>query len=244
MVLQYCSDLHLEFKKNKQSLDKYPLQPTAEILMLAGDIVPFSEMDKRKDFFNYISDNFKLTYWLPGNHEYYYSDAAQRSESFSEKIRDNIFLVNNTSFQHGDVRLIFSTLWSKISPANEWQISRSKSDFQVIKFNGLVFSTANFNQFHSDCLSFIECELSQNYTGKTVVVTHHVPTFLNFPSQYKGSILNEAFEWYRQVRQQELGHRKMLYGDSLNSFPTGSDFDPKVFPIRHFFQPVQRQLKK
>jgi predicted phosphohydrolase len=110
MVLQYCSDLHLEFRENKQFLNQHPLQPKAEILILAGDIVPFSEMVKRKDFFNYISDNFKITYWLPGNHEYCYSDAAERSGSFGEKIRDNIFLVNNISIQQGDIRLIFSTL--------------------------------------------------------------------------------------------------------------------------------------
>ena len=81
MVLQYCSDLHLEFRENKQFINQHPLQPKAEILILAGDIVPFSEMNKRKDFFNYISGNFKISYWLPGNHEYYYSDAAERSGS-------------------------------------------------------------------------------------------------------------------------------------------------------------------
>ncbi len=219
MVLQYCSDLHLEFRENKQLINQHPLKPKAEILILAGDIVPFSEMDKHKDFFNYISDNFKLAYWLTGNHEYYYSDVAERSGSFNEKIRDNIFLVNNISFKHHDVRLIFSTLWSKISPANEWQIARSISDFQVIKFNGLFFSVSNFNQIHSESLNFIESELGQNYTGKTVVVTHHVPTFLNFPSKYKGSILNEAFvvELFPLIESSNINY--WIYGHHHSNTP-------------------------
>lgn len=74
----------------------------------------------------------------------------------SMKIRDNIFLVNNTSVQQNDVRLIFSTLWSKISPDNEWQIERSISDFRVIKFGRSFFSATNFNQLHSDSINFIK----------------------------------------------------------------------------------------
>jgi hypothetical protein len=52
MILQYCCDLHLEFRENKQFLNQYPLQFKGEILILAGDIVPFIEMAKHKDFFN------------------------------------------------------------------------------------------------------------------------------------------------------------------------------------------------
>lgn len=46
MTLQYCSDLHLEFRENNQFINQHPQQPKAEILLLAGDIVPFTEMDK------------------------------------------------------------------------------------------------------------------------------------------------------------------------------------------------------
>ena len=116
MTLQYCSDLHLEFRENKQFLNQHPLQSKGEILILAGDIVPFIEMDKHKDFFNYISDNFKLTYWLPGNHEYYYSDASERSGTINEKIRDNIFLVNNISVQQDGVKAYFFYFMVKDQP--------------------------------------------------------------------------------------------------------------------------------
>ena len=193
MIVQYASDLHLEFPENKQFLKTNPLKPMGDVLVLAGDIVPFAVMDKHKDFFSYISDHFETTYWIPGNHEYYYFDLAGKCGTLNENIRTNVHLVNNLSVEQDSVRLVFSTLWSKISQANRWQIEQSVSDFRVIKFNDFRFSSDQFNHLHDECLLFIKQELHHNYSGKTVVVTHHVPTFMNYPEKYRGDVLNEAF---------------------------------------------------
>jgi len=114
MLLQYASDLHLEFPANKAFIKKHTLQPVGDVLVLAGDIVPFSVMDKHGDFFSYVADNFETTYWLPGNHEHYHFDIAEKSGVLDEAIRSNVFLVNNTSVVYENAKLIFSTLWSKI----------------------------------------------------------------------------------------------------------------------------------
>ncbi len=82
MTIQYASDLHLEFSENRNFIKINPLKPMGNILILAGDIVPFSIMNKHKDFFNYVSDNFEQTYWIPGNHEYYHFDLADKSGKY------------------------------------------------------------------------------------------------------------------------------------------------------------------
>lgn len=193
MKIQIASDLHLEFPQNKAFLEFNPLLPKGEILILAGDIVPFSILDKHKDFFSYISDHFPITYWVPGNHEYYYYDMADKCGVIYENIRENLFLVNNMSMMYKELKLVFSTLWSSISPVAGWKIEHQISDFQVIKYKGERFSSNQFNIFHEESKAFLIKELNKDDVKRTVVVTHHVPTFKNYPEKYSGSALNEAF---------------------------------------------------
>jgi predicted phosphohydrolase len=217
--LQYCSDLHIEFLANKEFLKRYPLQPVGNVLVLAGDIVPFAMIDKHKDFFSYVSDHFKTTYWLPGNHEYYHFDLAKKSGSLIEKIRSNVILVNNTSVVHGNAKLIFSTLWSKISPAHQWQIEKTLNDFHLIKHKGFRFSVEHYNHLHEENLAFIQNELKTANDKKPIVFTHHCPTFLNYPEQYKGDLLNEAFavELYDMIESSNIAY--WVYGHHHSSTP-------------------------
>jgi predicted phosphohydrolase len=193
MKLQYASDLHLEFPENKELLRIKPLKPEGDILLLAGDIVPFSQMCEHSDFFDYLSGHFDLTYWLPGNHEYYHSDLSERSGYLNEKIRDNVFLVNNTSIQTGNVNLIFSTLWTKISPSNQFEMQLRLSDFHVIRNSGKGLSVDHYNLMHERCLTFLKEEFARKKQGTMIVITHHMPTFMNYPEEFKGDAINEAF---------------------------------------------------
>ncbi|WP_299250345.1 metallophosphoesterase [uncultured Cytophaga sp.] len=193
MTLQYASDLHLEFSQNRDFMKANPIQPKAEVLVLAGDVVPFNVMHKHADFFKYVSDHFEAVYWVPGNHEYYNSDLMHYAGSLLREISTNVFLVNNTSVQVKDVHLIFSTMWTKISDACAWDIERGMSDFHCITKDGKRFSAAMYNQLHEESLAFLRQELKSTAATKKLVVTHHVPTYMHYPAEYKGSVLSEAF---------------------------------------------------
>ncbi|PKP20803.1 MAG: metallophosphoesterase [Bacteroidetes bacterium HGW-Bacteroidetes-21] len=224
MKFQYCSDLHLEFRENKEYLRTNPLLPLGDILILAGDIVPFKVLKQHDDFFDYVSKNFETTYWIPGNHEYYYFDLAKKQGCINEKIRENVFLVNNIAVQVQDVKLICSTLWTHIDVKHQFAIQQSLSDFHVIGYDGKMLNPINYNNLHKDSLSFIRKELKSSKNEKNIVVSHHVPTFLNYPEKYKGDFLNEAFavELYDMIEKSKpdawiFGH----HHSNINDFTIG-----------------------
>ena len=212
MTIQYCSDLHLELPENTKWLKANPLVPAADVLVLAGDIIPFTEIELCYDFFSFLSDHFKATYWLPGNHEYYGSDVTQRSGPFREAIRPNVFLLNNEVEQIGETSLIFSTLWSHIGPSAEWTVARSVSDYRAITYDCEPFRPLHSNYLHLQCRQFIEQAVAVATTASIVVATHHVPTFMHYPKQYKGSVINEAFatELYDYIEQSPIS--AWIYG--------------------------------
>ncbi len=193
MKIQYCSDLHLEFQENQKFLEYTPIQPTGEILLLAGDITLFKQIEDHEDFFDYLSQNFEAVYWIPGNHEYYYWDVASVKMPLFKKIRKNVFLVNNQVVVYKNVELILSTLWSHIPPQYEWIVQQNMSDFAVIRNGKLPFTATDFNALHQTDFEFLSDALSEPSDRQRIVVTHHVPTRKHYPEQYRESRINSGF---------------------------------------------------
>ncbi|QES91071.1 metallophosphoesterase [Rhizosphaericola mali] len=197
MKIQYLSDLHLEFAHNFSFIEHNQLSVTGDILIMAGDIVTFGYFERLftpyKSFFDFISTHYKAVYWLAGNHEYYHGDIAKRSGAFKEEVYPNIFLVNNVIEQFDGCRILFSTLWSKIEPANEEVVRKSMSDFSVISYAGKDFTPDLYNHLFDADIHFLQQSVQTAYEGSTIIVTHHVPTLLYYPVEYVGSPINNGF---------------------------------------------------
>ena len=220
MKIQYCSDLHLEFNENKNFIENNPLIPVGDILILAGDILLFKQMSKGSDFFSYVSDNFKETYWIAGNHEYYNYDITKKPSQYTEKISSNVTLLNNNVIKIDDVNFIFATMWSKISEHKGFAIQQGLNDFHVIKNNGNRLSVSDYNNLHDTDLNFIKDSVEKTKGEKQVVITHHVPTFLNYPEQYKNSPINEAFATELFDFIVDTNINKWIYGHSHANIPS------------------------
>ena len=219
MKFQYCSDLHLEFPHNREFIKNNPIIPTGEILILAGDILPFQLLNQPSEFLDYIADHFEKTYWIPGNHEYYGSDINVRSGSFCESIRSNVFLLNNQEIKIENTNFLFSTLWSKVGEENRFVIENTLSDFIAIKDKDKNFNTIKFNELHYDSLSFIQESLIKNKQEKNILVSHHIPTFLNYPEEHRQSRVNQGFatELYDLIHDSSIDY--WIYGHHHSNIP-------------------------
>jgi predicted phosphohydrolase len=196
MNFQFASDLHLEFAQNKKLLSKKPIRPVQETLIIAGDLMPLTAMDQHQDFLNFLSDHFKMTYWLPGNHEYYGSDLATMPSNFEESIRPNILLLNNITKvipdPEGPIELIFSTLWSHIPPHIAEIVGKRVQDFDQIQWKSGKMTPHLYNQIHQNALDFLATALGSNNTRK-MVISHHLPSFLNYPKKHQNDPINACF---------------------------------------------------
>ncbi|MGQ7856560.1 hypothetical protein ACUN24_20175 [Pedobacter sp. WC2501] len=110
-------------------------------------------------------------------------------------------------------------MWSNITPQNERQIRDCISDFYVIRNHGNIFTPVDFTSLHKQSLAFIEDELSQQTGQNKIVVTHHVPTLINYPVRFLGSTLNEAFAVELSEMIEKYKPAYWIYGHHHENIP-------------------------
>lgn len=212
MRIQFISDLHLEYSSNYSYLRQNPIQVKAETLVIAGDLLPLTEMKRFGEVIDFFSGNYQQVFWVPGNHEYYGSNISIFARSLDIPIRKNIRIVDNTVVIQDGVALIFSTLWSKIPALSAGFISSHMPDFRHIRNRDKPFDVAAYNHLHQRAKSFLINALSK-YTGlKKIVVTHHLPTFTQYPKQYRTSKLNNAFATELSPLIEKIGPDYWVFG--------------------------------
>ena len=118
---QIVSDLHIEYKNNNVPDPLDFITPSAEILILAGDIGSFYKINQLYEFLNKICKYFKYVLYVPGNQEYYtFDEYKPMSMNFLinrlyeiENSIHNLYVLNKSSILLDDVCIVGCTLWSK-----------------------------------------------------------------------------------------------------------------------------------
>lgn len=185
MDIQIASDLHLELEWNTRYFEQYPLVPSADILVLAGDIMILGDDFVEHHFWDRVSKDFKQVYFLPGNHEYYNgTDVACNISGID--IRHNVHLMNNDSVVIDDNMILFTTLWSNIPACLSGPMLSKGSDFKYIMYKGNTLSIEAYNKLNEEALLFLKSQLVEQCKNK-IVVSHHVPLLELLPARLRES---------------------------------------------------------
>lgn len=219
MKVQYASDLHLEFYDNSVFLARGPFKAVGDVLVLAGDTLPLKEVDtyKAHRFFDWCSANYRETFLIPGNHEYYHHDIGLYPEAWRLRLRDNVTMYENGSVIVDDTEFILSTLWSHI-PMNEWlTLRKGMSDFTLIRYDGKPLTATAYNRLHRRDLEFIQAAVKASKAAHKVVVTHHVPSRLLVAPEFRRSSLESAFTVDLTDYIESSGVDLWVYGHSHRS---------------------------
>ncbi len=206
MYIRILSDVHSEFTP----LALPEMEFDAEtVLVLAGDIGLGHQVHSILEGW---ASRFKDIVFVLGNHEYYKNTIPKIERKIKDRVAhlDNVHVLQAESVKIGDVTFIGATLWTDMGNMDHlmmYHASNSMSDYKTITFldRGIYYrkllpiDTVNLHGKHRTKIF----DILKETEGKTVVVTHHVPSYQSIHKDFKNDNLNGAYasELFEDIHQ-------------------------------------------
>lgn len=181
ITIQVFSDIHIEL------WNKMPtIQVKANYLFLAGDICNITH-PLFYPFLDYCSLNWKKTFYIPGNHEYYIKKKNYNELLFEYKYKiaeryKNVFCLDNNfiSLDEENINIYGSTFWTQPPFASTYEAQMFVNDYNYISYfkqglNQVVDLDINYvKQLSNEAFTSLQDYLNET-DKKTIVMTHFPP---------------------------------------------------------------------
>ncbi|WP_428249528.1 metallophosphoesterase [Ferrovibrio sp.] len=214
MRIALMSDLHCEFGRPGPRTSGHPdrgpslielKKKRPDVLVLAGDIEVGPHM--ALDYISQVSEFLDIPIvYVAGNHEFYkgsllddIEELRQGSLRLQQSGHEIHFLENNSAVI-GGVRFLGATLWTdyEIFGADKSIAAMSNAgeclnDHRLISFKGRTFQPIDALQLHETSRAWLEEALSEEFSGPTVVTTHHAPAQGSIAPKYKDDLVTAAY---------------------------------------------------
>jgi len=233
--IRVLSDLHLEQLLGQReeflALSYVPPDPrdSESILVLAGDIS--SKPQQLIPFLGWLKDRFIKVIYVPGNHEYYGHEIHSLTQKMFESIDgpdfDGKIEYAGTGvglLEFDGLRFIHTTLWGDggSTLAEHADVGKCLNDFRVVELGDKRFTVADMKTLHKTQKRMLRELLETPFDGKTVVVTHHMPSYQLCHPRF-GTDINGGFA---------------SHSDDL----MGGEFAPAVWIHGHTHDSIDRKL--
>jgi predicted phosphodiesterase len=195
MRLRIFSDLHLEMSHKHPPFE--PPRVDADVVILAGDI------HNGTAAVGWAEQTFPdvPVLYVPGNHEYYDGELTEVGAALRERTADSpVRILDNREAIIDGVRFVGTTLWTDFElfgrktrdPAMEESL-RYVVDFRAIRYGDGLFTPRQSVALHRQARSWLDGKLSEPYSGRTVVITHHAPHPASVHPKWGKTLTSAAF---------------------------------------------------
>lgn len=191
MKLLVLSDLHNEISMFK------PSPVDADVVILAGDI----SLGMRGIAWARQSWPSKEIVFVPGNHEYYRSEIGVEREQMESAARAyDVHVLDRRQVVIRGVRFLGATLWTDFNLFGEAERLNAMqtglqglTDFRLIECGDRSFTPEDYAELNRLDTVWLEEKLDEPFDGKTVVVTHHLPSKRSVAERYKNELMSACF---------------------------------------------------
>lgn len=176
-----------------------------------------------RDFFNFISKEFPVILYVAGNHEFYDGKWIKTLQVIKDATSayDNIHFLENDTYQLEDITFVGCTLWTDMNnhdPITQFHVKTAMNDYSKITNDEREY--CKLRPIHSigrhiRSKQYIKHVVEGKHDQKFVVMTHHAPSMMSIPPEYKGhhlmngayaSDLSEFILDYPQIKLWTHGH--------------------------------------
>jgi hypothetical protein len=92
-------------------------------------------------------------------------------------------------------------------------------DFSKIRWNGNQMTPQVYNQLHQNALHFLAPAL-ESKAARKMVISHHIPSFLNYPKKYQNDPINACFATNLDDFIQKTAQNAWIYGHHHDNIPS------------------------
>ncbi|MBK3745581.1 phosphatase [Paraburkholderia aspalathi] len=198
MKIWVLSDLHLEYCGLREPL---AIPEAVDVCVMAGDL-----MRLPVNGIHWLAENIAHTMpcvYVAGNHEFYRGsvrEGLEDAKAISSQF-PNVHFLENDAIEINSVRFIGMTLWTDYAldgyPSMSMQIAGSMmNDHREIALQRnpwMRFRPQDALEIHQASIAFLEAEISKPFDGKTVIISHHLPSAKSINPRFHGDALNPAF---------------------------------------------------
>ena len=214
MKLHILSDLHTEF--DRPGTGFVPPETDADVVILAGDIGLHTH--GLEWVVSQSSFDGKTILYVLGNHEFYGAEYFGIRQQCRLKVKEYqalgvpIYLLDDDVLVINGERFLGCQLWTDYRLFGEVNMpfcmseaKRGMNDHKVIRYSdrGIpldqhalkdsFFLPQHAERLHRKSKAFLSAELAKPFDGKTVVITHHLPSRLSVATRYDTDLLSAAF---------------------------------------------------